>query len=274
MFVEALRHAFIRCPRHLKDLGVLYDLIALQARSRRLRQAWHSHIQKTHDAIASLVLPVSQDTPLTSRRSCAVLGSGLLLEVPIEALSARYTQVFCVDLFHMPEVHRRCASLANVALIEADLTGCLAHLPDLARDHKIDLPVPEPWMPDADVIISVNVLSQLSFRLLRWASQFDTWRTDRLVTWEHALQTAHVTALVQHPDAVLITDYQRIVRDPRTGVDQLCIKLLGEGILPPSILGRTWEWSFAPAPEEHRHLDVVHMMCAGRISQSISSSVI
>ena len=268
MLIEALRHAFIRCPAYLKDLGVLYDLIALQARARRLRRAWSSHIQNTHKAIIDLAISPQEDLLSRAQRTCAVLGSGLLLEIPIDELCARYEKVFCVDLFHMPEVRRLCASLENVELIEADLTGCFAHLPEIARDRGADLPVPCPQIPSADVVISVNVLSQLSFRLLRWASQFDSWRTDRLASWEYALQAAHVSALVQHPDAILITDNQRIVRDPRTGQDQVCIDLLAEGVLPPSVFWRTWEWSFAPAPEEHRRWDVIHTVCAGRVSSS------
>ena len=128
-----------------------------------------------------------------------------------------------------------------------------------------------PQIPSADVVISVNVLSQLSFCLLRWASQFDSWRTDRLASWECALQAAHVNALTQHLDAILITDYQRVVRDPRTGNDQVCIDLLAEDVLPTSAFWRTWEWSFAPAPEEHRRWDVVHRVCAGRVSSSLRS---
>ena len=143
MLIEAVRHALIRCPGHLKDLGVLYDLIALQVRARRLRRAWSSHVQNTQRAVIDLAVSLHDDPSSKRQKTCAILGSGLLLEVPIDALCTHYEKVFCVDLFHMPEVRRRCASLANVELIEADLTGCFAYLSEIAHDRDAELPIPE-----------------------------------------------------------------------------------------------------------------------------------
>ena len=101
--------------------------------------------------------------PRPKTKTCAILGSGLLLEVPIDALCVHYEKVFCVDLFHMPEVRRRCASLANVELIEADLTGCL-HIFRITRNRNADLPVPNLRFPV--LMLSLVSMCSVSFRFV------------------------------------------------------------------------------------------------------------
>ena len=118
------------------------------------------------------------------------------------------------------------------------------------------------------MVISVNVLSQLSFCLLRWASQFDSWRTDRLASWECALQAAHVNARLSIPMlfSSRISALYGIRGQERSGVSTYWRKMFSDIRFLADM-----EWSFAPAPEEHRRWDVVHRVCAERVSSSLRS---
>ncbi|NKD55237.1 MULTISPECIES: hypothetical protein [unclassified Haematospirillum] len=259
MLLEALRHALIRCPPPLKAMGVLYDLLALESRYRRCRAAWEPHLQQARDGMLDLL-----GSP-TGGGCVAVLGSGLLLDIPLDELCRRFDRVVLVDLFHMPAVRRRCASLPGVELVETDLTGVMAHWGAVQSGQE--LPVPVPVLPQADAVISANILSQLSFRLAGHAFATGLWTPDALSRWECALKQAHVDALSRHQGgpAILLTDHTRILRSVVSGEDLTRSPLLSGVILPEAVCQRTWAWTIAPAPEESRRHDVVHQVCIGRV---------
>lgn len=259
MLLEALRHALIRCPPSLKTMGVLYDLLALESRYRRCHAAWEPHLQQARDGMLDLL------GPQTGRGSIAVLGSGLLLDIPLDELCRRFDRVILVDLFHMPAVRRRCDRLPGVELVETDLTGVLAHWASVQSGP--DLPVPVPVFPQADAVISANIVSQLSFRLAGHAFATGLWTPDALARWECALKQAHVDALSRHQGgpAILLTDHTRILCHADGGEELTRSPLLAGVTLPEFVHHHTWLWTIAPAPEESRRHDVVHQVCIGRV---------
>lgn len=259
MLLEALRHALIRCPPPLKAMGVLYDLVALESRYRRCRAAWEPHLGQARQGMLDLL------GPQTGRGSVAVLGSGLLLDIPLDELCRRFDRVILVDLFHMPSVRRRCARLPGVELVDTDITGVLVDWSAVQSGQV--LPVPVPVFPQADAVISANILSQLSFRLSGRAFATGLWIPDALARWECALKQAHVDALSRHKGgpAVLLTDHTRILCSSGSREEQTRSPLLSGVTLPESMNHRTWLWDIAPSPEENHHRDVVHQVCIGRV---------
>lgn len=255
MIVEALRHLLIRCPPELKRLGVLYDLIALEARAKRLSTAWASHRTAAAAALADLALAAPQ------KDTCIVAGSGLLLEVPLEALAGAFRRVVLVDLFHMPAVRRRAARLSNVALLAHDVTGVLAAL------GGDDLPAPAASLAgaaEADVVISANLTSQLALTPLAVQQATGRFTPDALAQWEKALIADHLALLAGLPGrVVLLTDVERQTRE-RGGGAVVDAEDLLRGVPLPGLDGRReWWWDIAPAPEEHRRRDVRHRVVAG-----------
>ena len=57
------------------------------------------------------------------RRSAFVVGSGLLFDIPLEALSRQFEIVVLVDIVHAWSVRRQAARLSNVRLLPLDVTG-------------------------------------------------------------------------------------------------------------------------------------------------------
>ncbi len=80
MLAEWFRHLTTPCPRPLRDMGYLKELIAMDARHRRCREAWVSHLEACKNVILDAALDVTRGVP---RRKAVVLGSGLLLDIPI-----------------------------------------------------------------------------------------------------------------------------------------------------------------------------------------------
>ncbi len=86
--------------------------------NRYLRESagWNKHLERTRKFI-------SDSFAHTEAESVAVLGSGWLLDVPLDHLIQRFRKVYLVDIHHPIQIRKKTAGMSQVELIEADLTG-------------------------------------------------------------------------------------------------------------------------------------------------------
>lgn len=261
MILEALRHILLPCPRPLKRLGVLRGLIALEQRERRCRAAWAPHRAAAQDVIRA----AAQGLPKGG--TAVILGSGLLLEVPLADLAGQFDRVVLVDLFHMPAVRRAAAVFGNVECVIHDLGGVLHAL----TESPLALPPPRPSLPpgteDAALVVSANCLSQIPLDPMAAArSRADDGEQAEVMTWGRALIAGHLATLAAcRGRVVLLTDIRRRVVHKRDGTVMEEDDLLLGVPLPILADRRTWRWSIAPAPEEYRHWNVEHEVVAGTL---------
>ena len=198
-----------------------------------------------------------------------IVGSGLLLDVPLEDLADRFERVYLVDIFHMPQVRRAVRRYFNVKLLTGDVTGIFGMLTEnKAPGPRTPPPPPRiPHLADADFIVSCNCLTQLAgpfndmFRKTRGFADKDC---DMLSA---QVMEAHIAAIAQHATGVgvLITDTERFAMQGDKVVS--APDLLKTVRLPPaprSQFNEEWDWLIAPAPEEHPSQDMVHVV-HGRI---------
>jgi hypothetical protein len=269
MIVELLRHLFTPCPRPLKRLGVLHDLIALDHRARRQAVAWVAHRQACMQAItqmAEATQTTDPDRPQGGR--VVVIGSGLLLEIPLATLAERFAEVVLIDLCHLPTVKRQARAYPGVRLLTHDATGMLDRLESSLASGQ--LPAPDVFFPQAegaDLVISANCLSQLAGIPLAVADARGGIRPDHCVAWERLIITSHLDALnalaTQGVRVGLLCDLRRhhIALGDGAVIDDR--DLLAGIPLPPLRDSREWWWDLAPAPEESRRWSVRHRMIAG-----------
>ncbi|GEO81940.1 hypothetical protein [Pararhodospirillum oryzae] len=246
-------------PPATRRLGLVHDTVALWARSRRQARAWAPHREQAQAA----VLRVADQAP--GEGLAVVLGAGWLLEVPLEALAARFQQVVLVDAV-IPWPTRLAIRRAGpgVRVLETDLTGILG---PLAASPATEPVVPDPALfppiaRAADLVVSANVLSQLAVAPRRWMERAgqDGAAQDRVA---RALIDAHLAALAQCSGAVcLITDFEREERaTDGAGAASRVDLLFGAR---PGVEGTRWWWDLAPPGEEGRHLRVRHRVMGGR----------
>ena len=119
MILEALNYAItwpLTTPGHRPFIR---SSVNLWARARRCAVDWHAHEENSKAAMLAAIAELRQ------RRTAVVLGSGLLRDVPIEALCRAFDTVVLVDLVHLASVRTwlRLKGLTNVRLIERDLSG-------------------------------------------------------------------------------------------------------------------------------------------------------
>ena len=82
------------CPRHLREMGYLRELLGIRRRARRWRSAWEPHCERSRALIRAAM------TRCPRRRKAVVLGSGWLHDVPLDELCAGFAEVVLVDLIH------------------------------------------------------------------------------------------------------------------------------------------------------------------------------
>jgi hypothetical protein len=249
MLAELVEYLLTPSPPLARRLGYLKEAVAIRARARRCRAAWAGHLARCRTA----VLEAARSSP--GRGLAQVLGSGALLDIPVEELSAMFDQVVLADLVHPLAARLRVRNLRNVSLRTIDLTGVLAEvdrgrLPgrvpvDLHAGLETDLP---------DLTVSANIMSQLPLLPVKRLAATGLYRPEELKVVARGLLEEHLALLERMPGVVcLITD--TAWRDGDSVQDPL------QGITLPEPT-ETWTWNIAPRPEAHPDRDVTHEVAA------------
>ena len=264
MLAEAIKYAHARLRGQGDRHGHLAQQVALWARHKRQAAAWSPHLERCQ----TLALAAAHACPEHTRRTALVLGSGLLLEVPLDELSALFARVVLADMAFLPEVRARAARLGNVDTLEVDLTG---QLDRLAKDQSISSDAPPEigptetaettestglagvaaHLPELDFAYSANLLSQLPLFALDALPSLVEEKARAQLGAELVRQHLAGLRSLGCP-ACLVTDVTE--RGLRRGVvdyeaDLLFGVDLGQG-------GERWTWRMAPRGEAVPGLDV------------------
>ncbi|WP_165215198.1 hypothetical protein [Affinirhizobium pseudoryzae] len=224
--------------------------VSLSARARRCAKAWAAHEANSQAQVVETV------KTLKERRTAVVLGSGLLRDVPIRALSKAFDTVVLVDLVHLASARLwlTAKGLRNTRLIHRDLSGF--------EEAMAGKPI-EPLgflrqVPYLDLVVSANILSQIGVgcrRRLEREGQAE--RADDIVP---GLIAAHLEGLKGLPcRTCLITDVSYRVSD-RQGAVLEEDDLLAGVTVPAHSTG--WDWPVIPFGEGNGDYQAVHRVIA------------
>lgn len=251
MILEAIEYLRTPCKPEFRKLGYLHELIALQAREKRLKQQWLPHHEQCKALIRRSALLCQR------RRRVIVLGSGILADIPLDFLSGNFEDVVLVDVIHLNGVRRQVEHYANVRLVEADISGLAQPL--LAMQRRADaLPEPKPMIPqldeDTDLVISANLLSQLCIAPLNYAVPRFHFSDEQYIQWSREIIQGHLDLLLACKARVcLITDLVHVETD-RRGEEIKREDMLFGVTLPDAAW--LWDWHMAPYGEVSRRIQV------------------
>lgn len=231
----------------------------VEARYKRCAAHWAPHLERTRSAIlrAALLAP--------RRGRAAVLGAGLLHDIPLGELSGLFEEVLLVDVVHSRSCRLRAAIHPNVRCIEADVTGTAPHLVQ-ARKTGGPLPRVAPdWFAEAtetvDFVVSVNLLSQLGCAPASFLA--GSHPPEQIRAFQRHLVESHLDCLRRFSGhSALITDVawsSRPIRQPSPSPVRRTDVLHQVPLPPPA---ETWEWLIAPAPEADPLHDVTAHVAA------------
>lgn len=249
MLLELLEYLTTDCPPYARRLGYLTEAIAIKARYQRHCEAWGPHLARSRAVVNRAV------EACAGRRTAIVLGSGLLLDIPIGALAAAFERVLCVDVVHLRAARRVAARYPSVSLVTGDVTGLADDLERRIADGWTGAPVPAPTLlhdeAAVDLVISANIAAQLPVipaAALRRAGVDDA----AVGSFCRDIVRAHLAYLAGFGAPVcLITERGRETCDRDGAILRIEDALFGVS-LPDD--GENWLWEMAPVGEvDRRH---------------------
>lgn len=241
MILELLEYLLTPSSLAFRRVGYLQGQLGIKVRHRQCRQEWRGHLKLTKFAILSAA------QQCTTRRKCVILGSGRLLDVPLEQLSKMFRQVVLVDAVHPLSAYAAAAWYRNVKLVSADVTGTAIELTRIARDPRQPLPRATPTLfcddLEIDYVASVNLMSQLAYLPGIYLEKGHRPEA-QIEAYSHNVLAAHLDYLRRLPGIVtLITDVEKLVIDPKGQVTER-IDIL-HGVQVPQA-EEEWIWHHVP----------------------------
>jgi hypothetical protein len=207
------------------------------------REHWNAHLEKTRAFIASAFRECTGDT-------VAILGSGWLLDVPLDDLRTRFDRILLVDIHHPPQIRRKFAHETQVHLLECDLSGgaILKAWNFAGEKGKGDLEsflgsmtLVDPLEGiEADALVSVNLLNQLDILLWDFLAGKRYFKGRSPDPFRSRIQSHHLSWITSRPGC-LVTDTIEINAD-RNGGETSSALLFAE--LPTGVRRERWTWDF------------------------------
>jgi hypothetical protein len=185
-----------------------------------------------------------------------VLGSGWLLDLPLEELAAVSGHVWLYDAVHPAQVIHRLRKFGNVTAISVDITGsgmvnaCKAvkHYKRTGIKTSPEILCNTKFRTDEvpDYVVSLNLLSQIGIMITGYLQQHIPYTPEEVEKINRLLQQAHLDLL--EPDkSCLVTDIRETNIDLAGG--QVESSELLQVSLPEKPRKQIWEWNFDPDGE-------------------------
>jgi len=186
------------------------------------QENWMQHLTQTRSFIQQKLANIDA-------HSVAVLGSGWLLDIPVEFLLQKFRQIYLVDVAHPPQMVKKWANYTAIEFLELDITARF----HLLQHHSYEHITPH-WPFNADVVISANLLSQLAELPLDY---FDKGLPMDVLA---EIQKQHLAMIAAFKVGILITDVAEIKHNG----NNLSRKELIFTELPTAVPESKWIWPF------------------------------
>ena len=159
----------------------------------------------------------------TERKSAAaILGSGWLLDVPLEEMSKLFEKVYLYDIRHPSKVKKQAKSMGNVELIVCDISGYAHSVNQYVKKYRNSRlrPFINEIQPQAmldlnkfDFVFSCNILNQLDILLVEYLSQFFELNRAETIGFRKNVQQRHIDML-PGGRSCLVADYEEVTFTP------------------------------------------------------------
>jgi hypothetical protein len=239
-----MRISFLKPPSPLDSIGYKSDQKGIIKRFLREKDNWQEHLKKTSNYIIQFCEKIPPDSRL------AILGSGWLLDLPVDYLVKKFKLIYMVDVLHPMQIKHKFRASASLIFIERDLTGYAAQVSGLVRkSSQTDIlnslsnlnRVNVMSGMDYDVILSVNVLTQLDSILCDFITSKKYFKSEQLINFQKKLQQEHLNLLTSKPSC-LISDVREIFLDRNNSIAYSTDTLKVDW--PLGQHSESWNWNF------------------------------
>jgi hypothetical protein len=247
MFSDFFSSLAASCSGYIRGMGYLNESLAMRRRYRRRRAAWEPHLDNSRRFL------LFSAEKCRKKDRAVVMGSGLLLDVPLADLAALFREVVLMDVVCLPEIRKRIKTYSNVTFIEKDITGIAETLYKNKLHGIHDLP--EVLVPAAmpyencDFAVSLNILSQLWVVPRAYAVKpRPRIGQEQLDEWCSQITASHYEFLRSLSCPVcLMSDFQFAKRDGKGEIISEGSTVYGLPLPKPEA---SWTWEIGPLGEE------------------------
>lgn len=230
--------------RVIRKMGYLNDSRGIAERFISQSASWNEHLRNTRE----FVIQVLEGREINN---LVVLGSGWLVDLPLEQVSLLAGNIYLYDIVHPAQVLHKIRKYKNIKAVAADITGgSVMTAYEAVRKYRkkgiksdvatICKPGFQPDV-DTDYMISLNVLSQLGALINEYLARHMIYDEDELVQLNQLIQNEHIQLLRKVPSC-LISDYEEVVTDLNTGRKNL--RKLIHSDIPGARKAVKWDWHF------------------------------
>ncbi len=223
-----------------KKLGYSLDQEGILTRFLREGEGWKSHLENSKKWILQ-----SQDE---TYETITILGSGWLLDVPLEELILKYSKIYLIDIVHPKQLVHKYRKQQQIEFIETDITGGLAkevyNLIYKEKNSTFDInkiTFSEPNLPKTDLVVSLNIINQLDILLVDALTEKISIPKNEILEFRKKIQQAHIN-YISKQKYCLISDWTQQNKDSKSKTE--AAKPLVH-VCPPAFTEQTeWKWEF------------------------------
>lgn len=262
MLAEWFTYFSTQCAPQARELGYLREIIGIRSRYRRCKAAWQPHLRNSQSVMLESL------EACDGMRTALILGSGLLLDIPLAELAARFHKVLLVDLIHLPEARHAASRFPNVHCVTGDITGFADRMEHLT-ESSLELPAPTAFLdePGIDWVASANLVSQLPLLPQEWIQRrFPEVDSDTLAAWSTRVMQQHLDYLSGFAAPVcLLADIEQTTYRKNGEIIE-CVDLAGMLNFAAPV-GKQWRWDIAPPGEIAADIGRHHLVSARIMGQ-------
>jgi hypothetical protein len=235
---------FFKPSDPIQAIGYKADQKGIMNRCIREKNNWIVHLKNSSDYIIRFCEQVPADSTI------AILGSGWLLDLPIDYMVNKFKLIYLVDILHPIQVKHKLRDKPNVIFIEKDLTGYVNDVARIVSESK-ETNIMDSLMNlthvnmlseiKYDAILSVNILTQLDSLLCDFITSRIFFPDEKLIQFKKKLQIEHLNLLSARPSC-LISDVQEVYLYRNNSVAFTTDSLKVDW--PIGLHSESWNWIF------------------------------
>ncbi len=232
------------CPskKVLMRMGFYNDQMGIINRYINEKENWDGHLCNSKSFIIACL----------SRKkytNVVVLGSGWLLDLPMDYILQNCTNIYLMDINHPRQILHKYRKDTKVHFVHSDITGgAIEKVYQIFRTKKnileelgeLDPPGVQFDFP-VDFVISLNVMCQLDILIVEYMRRFKHFDVHVYENFRRNIQKSHIKS-VQVSDCCLITDFEELVYDRINKLVERNNILYT--VLPGSGHSKEWIWKF------------------------------
>lgn len=224
-------------------MGYTSDQEGIMRRHINEEGNWNSHLTNAKNFII-------ENAHSKKKNNVAILGSGWLLDVPIEFLSSNFKSVDLYDVCHPKQVKYKVGKYKNVHLKYIDLTG--GAIQEIYKNRKQISNTGGKWLNklklnkdvsfhEYDYVISLNILNQLDIILADYLKSQLNIKEDILINLREKLQNFHINSLPRKRSCLISDIIEKSIN--KQGITTQKRNLLFADTSSLNII-KEWDWVF------------------------------